>query len=291
MVRIGAHVHVSDPLAGAIARGADVVQFFLGDPQGWKEPVLPRLAALDDAVPARETLIPPANTAPGTAEDAAAFRDAFASAGVDIYIHAPYRINVATTNNRIRIPSRKLLSQYADASAAIGAKGLIVHGGHVLAAVDPEEGFANWRKVFERTEFPLPVLIENTAGGDKAMARTLDAIARLWESIDAAGASRPAGFCLDTCHAYASGEDLAGIVDRVMAITGRIDLVHCNNSKDEFGSARDRHENLEHGTIDAKLLAEVVRAASAPAVCETPDTDGGQAEDIRWLRDQLATTP
>jgi deoxyribonuclease IV len=273
MVRIGAHVHVSDPLAGAIAREAEVVQFFLGDPQGWKEPVLPRLAALDESE-----------------ADAAAFRDAFASAGVDIYIHAPYRINVATTNNRIRIPSRKLLSQYADTSAAIGAKGLIVHGGHVLAADDPEEGFANWRKVFERTEFPLPVLIENTAGGDKAMARTLDAIARLWESIDAAGASRPAGFCLDTCHAYASGQDLAGIVDKVMAVTGRIDLVHCNNSKDEFGSARDRHENLERGTIDAKLLAEVVRAASAPAVCETPDTDGGQAGDIRWLRDQLATT-
>jgi deoxyribonuclease IV len=275
MVRIGAHIHESDPLAGAIARGADVVQFFLGDPQGWKEPVLPRLAALEgDGEP-----------------DPAAFRGAFGSAGIDIYIHAPYRINVATTNNRIRIPSRKLLSQYAEASAAIGAKGLIVHGGHVLAADDPEEGFANWRKVFERTEFPLPLLIENTAGGDKAMARRLDAIARLWESIEAAGAARPPGFCLDTCHAFASGEDLAGIVDRVTAVTGGIDLVHCNNSRDEFGSTRDRHENLDRGTIDAKLLAEVVRAASAPAVCETPDADGGQAADIRWLREQLTATP
>jgi deoxyribonuclease IV len=275
MVRIGAHIHESDPLAGAIARGADVVQFFLGDPQGWKEPVLPQLAALEG------------NGTP----DPAAFRGAFSSAGIDIYIHAPYRINVATTNNRIRIPSRNLLSQYAKASAAIGAKGLIVHGGHVLAADDPEDGFANWRKVFERTEFPLPLLIENTAGGDKAMARTLDAIARLWESIEAAGAARPPGFCLDTCHAFASGEDLAGIVDKVTAVTGGIDLVHCNNSRDEFGSTRDRHENLDRGTIDAKLLAGVVRAASAPAICETPDTDGGQAADIRWLREQLAATP
>ena len=276
MVRIGAHIHESDPLAGAIARDAEVVQFFLGDPQGWREPVLPHLAALDGTAAGEEDGVDPA-----------AFRDAFAAAGVDIYIHAPYRINVATTNNRIRIPSRKLLAQYAEASAAIGAKALIVHGGHVLAADDPEDGFANWRKVFERTRFPLPVLIENTAGGEKAMARTLDALTRLWDSIGAAGAGT-AGFCLDTCHAHASGEDLEGIVDRVMAITGRIDLVHCNNSKDEFGSSRDRHENLEHGMIDPKLIAEVVRAAGAPAVCETPDADGGQAADIRWLRDQLA---
>ena len=79
------------------------------------------------------------------------------------------------------------------------------------------------------------------------------------------------GFCLDTCHAYAAGEDLAGIVDRVKAITGRIDLVHCNNSRDEHGSGRDRHaQHRRTGTIDPALLLDVVRAAGAPAVCETP---------------------
>ena len=87
------------------------------------------------------------------------------------------------------------------------------------------------------------MLIENTAGGDGAMARSLEAIARLWEAVtdgskDGGG---EVGFCLDTCHANAAGEDLADIVDRVKAITGRIDLVHCNNSRDEFGSGRDRH--------------------------------------------------
>ncbi len=261
MVRIGAHVDQADPLAAATARGAEVVQFFLGDPQGYKAPVLPG--------------------------DPGQFRQAAESAGLAVYVHAPYLVNVATTNNRIRIPSRKLLAQHAEAAASIGAKGLIVHGGHVLASADPAEGFANWRKVFERTEFPLPVLIENTAGGDNAMARTLDAIARLWDAIDAAGGAGKAGFCLDTCHAHAGGEELQGIVDRVVAITGRIDLVHCNNSKDEFGSGRDRHDNLERGTIDPKLIAEVVRAAGAPVVCETPDEDDGQAADIRWLRDQL----
>ncbi len=265
MLRIGAHVGSADPLAAAAARGAEVAQFFLGDPQDWKGPVLPG----------------------GPAADPAEFRRAAAAAGVDLYVHAPYVMNVAATNNRIRIPSRKLLTQHAEAAASIGAKAMIVHAGHVLASEDPAVGFANWQKVFERTDFPLPLLIENTAGGGHAMARTLDAIARLWDAIDAGGAAGKAGFCLDTCHAHAGGEELAGIVARVTAITGRIDLVHCNNSRDEFGSRRDRHDNLENGMIDPKLIAEVVRAAGAPVVCETPDADGGQAADIRWLREQL----
>ena len=163
MPRIGAHIHVDNPLAEAIAIGADAVQFFLGDPQGWKGPVIP-------------------------GGDPEAIKAAYAAADLDIYIHAPYVINVATSNNRIRIPSRKLLDQQLQAAASIGAKGLIVHGGHVNAGVDFAEGLENWRKAVERIERPLPMLIENTAGGDGAMARTLDAIGRLWDAVtEAAG--------------------------------------------------------------------------------------------------------
>ena len=67
------------------------------------------------------------------------------------------------------------------------------------------------------------------------------------------------------------------------SITGRIDLVHCNNSRDEFGSSRDRHADLESGTIDASLLVAVVQAAGCPVICETP----GARTDVRWLRNQL----
>ena len=264
MVRIGVHIDQADPLAEATARGADAVQFFLGDPQGWKGPVIPG--------------------------DPAELQAAFAAAGVDAYIHAPYVVNVATTNNRIRIPSRKILSQQLEAAASIGAKGLIVHGGHVTGGVDPAEGYANWQKVMERVERPIPLLIENTAGGTNAMARTLDAIGRLWDAVTAgvADGSGEVGFCLDTCHAYSAGLDLADVVDKIKAITGRIDLVHCNNSRDDFGSSRDRHANLTSGTIDPEQILAVVRAAGAPAICETPDTDGGLAGDVRWLREHLA---
>lgn len=253
MLQIGAHVGREDPLVEAGKRSADLVQFFLGDPQGWGAPELPADA------------------------------DALRASRVPLYVHAPYVINVATTNNRIRIPSRKLLSQHAEAAATIGARALIVHGGHVNVGDDPARGFDNWRKTFDRAEFPLPVLIENTAGGERAMARRLDAIARLWDALE----GHEVGFCLDTCHFHAGGEELAGLVDRVRAITGRIDLVHANDSKDALGSGRDRHENFGAGQIDPGELVEVIRAAGAPVVCETPGGVEGQAADIEFLRARL----
>src|SRR5215470_17823198 len=174
MVRIGAHDREGDPLAVVHATGADIVQFFLGDPQGWDAPTFP-------------------------GGDAAALRDALAAAGVEAYIHAPYGINVASTNNRIRIPSRKLLAQQLEAAAAIGAKGLVVHGGYVTGGVADDVGYDNWRKAMERIPRPIPLLIENTAGGDHAMARGVTALARLWDTIGDLSDSGNGhiGFCLD----------------------------------------------------------------------------------------------
>ena len=82
-------------------------------------------------------------------------------------------------------------------------------------------------------------------------------------------------------------KDLLDVVDRAKAITSRIDLVHCNDSRDAFGSGADRHANLGAGQIDPDLLLAVVAAAGAPVVCETPGGLEGQAEDIAWLREHL----
>lgn len=260
---IGAHVDQVDPVGEADLRGAGLSQFFLGDPQGWKRPLV------------------------AYAGGAPALRDAAALARIDLYVHAPYVLNVATSNNRIRIPSRKLLQQTIDLASEIGAKGVIVHGGHVLKSDDPAIGFANWRKCIERTRLSVPLLIENTAGGDHAMARRLERIAQLWDAIEGAEDADQVGFCLDTCHAHAGGEELVDVVERVVAVTGRIDLVHANDSRDSFGSGADRHANLGSGTISVEQLAAVVRVAGAPVVCETPGGVEGQAADIAWVRDQL----
>ncbi|MGY1844512.1 deoxyribonuclease IV [Modestobacter sp. SYSU DS0875] len=246
------------PLARAAELDADAVQVFLADPQGWKAPK-PRPDA-----------------------------DALLASDVAVFVHAPYVLNVASTNNRIRIPSRKLLGQHAQASAAIGARGMVVHGGHVLAADDPAAGVDNWRKTFARQAddggFGVPVLIENTAGGDNAMARELAAVGRLWEAVGAFGA----GFVLDTCHAWAAGWDLASVVDDVRAVTGRIDLVHLNNSRDPAGSGRDRHAPLEAGEIPVELLLHVAREAGCPVVLETPGDAASHAAEISRLRSTLS---
>ena len=255
MVLIGAHVDSTDPLAGGQEVGAEAVQFFLGDPQGWKKP-------------------PPHPHA-----------EAIKATDLAVYVHAPYLVNVASTNNKIRIPSRKILEQHAVAAAGIGARGLIVHGGHVTAKDDPEVGVENWRKTFERAPeggFPLPILIENTAGGENAMARTFDRLARLWDALGDFGP----GFVLDTCHAWTAGEDLDGIIQRVRAITGRVDLVHANSSRDAAGSGADRHANYDTGTIDPALIVAVCEDAGADVIVETPLE--GIAADIEFLRKQLS---
>ena len=246
---------------GPLARGAEVdadaVQVFLADPQGW--------------------------TAPRPRPDAAQLL----TSGIAVYVHAPYVLNVATANNRIRIPSRTLLGKHAQAAAAVGARGLVVHGGHVLAADDPAVGVANWRKTFARQAeaggFPVPVLIENTAGGGNALARDLDALGRLWDAVGEFGA----GFVLDTCHAWAAGWDLATAVDAVRSVTGRIDLVHLNNSRDPAGSGRDRHAPLGDGEIPVELLVEVARHADCPIVLETPGDEARHADEIATLRAAL----
>jgi deoxyribonuclease-4 len=254
MVEIGIHIDGAAPVEQARERGADLVQFFVGDPQDWR--------------------IPPPG--PEAAE--------LAASPMVKYVHAPYVMNLASGNNRIRIPSRKLLADTCQAAAAVGATAVIVHGGHVTADDDEEQGFLRWRKALERLDAPVPLLLENTAGGNHAMARRLDMLARLWEHVGDLGL----GFCLDTCHAHAGGDGIEGIVERVRAITGRIDLVHANDSKDPAGSGRDRHDNLGRGQIGIDAIASVVRAAGAPVVCETP---GGVAEhraDIEALRSRLA---
>ena len=250
---IGAHTSSKDPLGEAAARNADVVQMFISNPQSYKKPV-PR----DDA-------------------------DELIASGLPIYIHAPYIMNPVSPNNRIRIPSRKTLAQVVEAAEAIGARGVIVHGGHVGDDEDIAVGFERWRKALDTFESSVPLLIENTAGGGHAVVRELDNYGPLWEEIG----DYNVGVCLDTCHAWAAGEDLTTAVERITAVAGKVDLVHCNDSRDPHDSRRDRHANLGEGMIPEELIIGVVKAADAPVVVETPDEDDGQQRDISWLRARL----
>jgi deoxyribonuclease-4 len=250
LIPVGAHVPSISPLDEALERKADLVQIFLSNPQSWKKPV-PR----PDAEALRNSPIP-------------------------VYVHAPYLINVCADNNRVRIPSRRILQETCDAAADVGARGVIVHGGHVTGEGPQEEGIDRWRKALDSIDTEVPVMIENTAGGDKAVARRVEWIGRLFEVVGGYGV----GFVLDTCHLWAGGEPFDEVVPRIIDATGRIDLVQANDSKDPFDSRRDRHQNLGKGMIPPEHLARMILDAEAPVVVETPGGVEEQTADIEWVR-------
>ena len=254
---LGSHVPSADPLGEAAARRAQVVQVFLSAPRAWRPPA-PRADA-----------------------------EVLRAAGTPIYVHAPYLINVAAGDDRVRSTSVESLALTCAAAATIGAAGVVVHGGHLPVDEPFATGVNAWRTTLSAIDSEDPVLIENTAGGRNALAHHPAAIAQLWDGL--AGLDVPFGFCLDTCHLHAATDDdlIAGF-DQVLDAVGRIDLVHLNDSRDVAGSGRDRHANLGGGEIDPAAMVEVVRRADAPVVVETPGGAAAQRADLDWLRHRLA---
>jgi deoxyribonuclease IV len=247
---IGAHVPQADPLGEAAQVGAECIQLFVGPPQSWKKP--PPLPYAED----------------------------LKSSSLPVYVHAPYLINVASPNNRIRIPSRKILAHTIERAEEIDATAVIVHGGHAEDGV--EKGFYRWRKALDEIDSEVQILIENTAGGNNAMARKVDVLAGLWTHLE----DLDVGFCFDTCHAHAAGEDLTDVVERVLEATGGIDLVHANDSRDPPGTGADRHANFDVGNMETDEIVAMVKASGAPVViCETPWP--GIADDMAWLRKSI----
>ncbi len=258
-IRVGAHVPGVDPLAEAEAVGADCIQIFVSDPQSFKKP-------------------PPHPHA-----------EALRSSRSPVYVHAPYLINVSSPVSTRRGFGRRLLQQTCDAAADVGAAAVIVHPGHAEDGV--AEGVARWARTVERLQTTVPVFIENTASGKNAVARRFDDLARLWDGIHEVTTDVPLGFCFDTCHAFAAGEELSDAVERVIKIVGTIDLLHANDAQGEPGSGRDRHAHLGHGNIGADVLRHMIHTAGGPVIVEpheawkaAPDT---VRTDIAFVRDAL----
>jgi deoxyribonuclease IV len=252
---VGAHVAPARPLKAAEAIGADCMQIFLSDPQGWKKP-------------------PPR-------KDAEALR----ASPLPLYVHAPYLINVCSPRNNVRYGSRKILQQSCDAAAEVGAAAVIVHAGH--ADDDVGEGVGRWLRTLEMLESEVMLLIENTAGGKNAVARRFDALARLWDGVSKAKTDVEVGFCFDTCHAHAAGEELDDAVERVLAIVGKIDLLHANDSRDPAGTGADRHANLGKGEIGPDVLRAMIKETGPPVIVETPGGPKQMRADVEFVREAL----
>lgn len=202
---------------------------------------------------------------------------------VPVYIHAAYLANPASSDPQIRAKTAAYLKKQIEITSSLGAAGLIIHGGH-NAGGSITDGIAGWVEVLDQVDLKAPLLIENTAGGNAAPARSLEGWKKLWEAVG----DRPnLGVCIDSAHAYAGGIPLDGLADRMLEITGRIDLIHGNGTLAAFGSGRDKHSSLYDSLIPVKDIAALGRDSGSPIILETPSGAEGQIRELNLLRVEL----
>ena len=252
---LGSHVPRKTPLVAAADMGADVIQLNLSAPRNWDPP-----KQHGDEQTLAESNFP-------------------------IFVHAPYLVNPSSIKPESRRQSRVCLEAECAAAARIGAHGLVVHGGHPTGDGTVDDAIENWLDTLDGATLACRILIENTAGGENSPARDATTLTRLVTTLRDAG--HDIGVTFDTCHAWASGQHPDAMARQLVEAFGVIDLVHANNSRDLFGSRRDRHANLTAGHIPPQQLVDAVRAANAPTVVETPGGTTAQSADVAWLRETI----
>jgi deoxyribonuclease-4 len=273
---IGAHVSTGGGLVRAIERAeearCDAIQIFNQSPRMWR--------------PTRYS-----------EDDFAQFREAMDGSRVDaVAIHMIYLINPAAKDKEMRGKSLDSLTHALWVGDEIGAMGVVVHPG---ALKDDTRSNARKRAIglireaLSRSE-RCPIIYENTAGSPQLLGRDFDETAEL---IDKSGGPKRLGLCIDTCHLYATGYDIAtpegtrDLVDEIDAKVGldQLRLLHVNDAIDPLGSNRDRHAPIGKGEIGRKgfraFLGEP-RLQNLPAVLEGPGIDGHNVErkDVQLIR-------
>ncbi|WP_217702587.1 deoxyribonuclease IV [Nocardioides guangzhouensis] len=273
---VGTHVPVGKGLVtGALGAarelGCEAFQVFVGNPRGWA------LSAGDPRADAR-------------------FREACAEAGLRVFVHAPYLVNLGSPTRATYEKSVASIAHNLRRAAEIGAEGVVVHTGSYVDASGSEERYAAAMRQVREGLLPLLdavaddaapwLLLEPTAGQGRSLCAGVDDLAPYLDALD----HHPkAGICLDTCHVFAAGAPLdepggpAATLDRIVAIggPGRLRLVHANDSMDVRGAFKDRHQKLGDGHIGTNAFRELLAHPATdrvPFVLETPGSrDVGDA--------------
>ena len=194
-------------------------------------------------------------------------------------VHAPYIINIANTTKpaTFRLGVDFLQSEI-ERTAALGIDQIVLHpGAHVGAGA--EAGIA---KIIEglnevlSQDFPVQIALETMAGKGTECGRSFDELAKI---IDGVTHNERLSVCFDTCHTHDAGYDLIGDFDGVLTnfdtTVGleRIKVLHINDSKNERGAGKDRHENIGFGYLGFDTLHRIVHHeafTAVPKILETP---------------------
>ncbi|MGH2762149.1 MAG: deoxyribonuclease IV, partial [Thermoleophilaceae bacterium] len=258
---IGAHVSTAGGLVQAheraVERGCEAMQVWGQSPRRWR----------------------PSRWRP---DDVAAFRERMEDGPIrSIVIHAIYLINPASTDRDLRRKSADSLVHALRTGDEIGADGVVLHPGS--AKGEPNEEALP--RVAELVKHALdesdrcPLLFENTAGAGDTLGRSFEELDRL---IRLCGRRRRVGLCLDSCHLFASGYDiatadkLAGVMDGWVELD-RVRCLHLNDSKTPLGSNRDRHAPPGDGALGPRGCAAFLsepRFEKLPVLFEGPGVEG-----------------
>jgi deoxyribonuclease-4 len=273
---IGTHVSPAGGPAKAVARGvergANAIQIFNQNPRAWKPTIYS-----DEAV-----------------EE---FRTAMAGSDVDaLVIHAVYLLNAGSEDPEIREKTLTSLIASLQAGDALGAVSVVLHPGSALKG-EVAPAIARAGEVFKEAlaeSEHCALHLENTAGTGATLGRSFEELAAL---IDAGGAGKRLGICLDSCHLFASGYDirtaegLTSVLDECDRIVGldRLGSLHLNDSVNGLGTNRDRHADIGKGELGedgCTVFLSEPRFETLPVILETPGPDkkGTPPEEIALAR-------
>ncbi|MCE5001972.1 deoxyribonuclease IV [Staphylococcus pseudoxylosus] len=197
----------------------------------------------------------------------------------NIVVHAPYIINIANTvKPHVFELGVEFLQSEIERTQALGAKDIVLHpGAHVGEGTD-----AGIKKIIEglnevlTNDNDVRIALETMAGKGSEIGRNFEEIARI---IDGVNHNERLSVCFDTCHTHDAGynvkEDFDGVLNEFDKIIGvdRIKVVHVNDSKNDIGAHKDRHENIGFGYIGFDALNYIVHHDTfkeIPKILETP---------------------
>ncbi|MGL4647746.1 MAG: deoxyribonuclease IV [Mycoplasmoidaceae bacterium] len=194
-----------------------------------------------------------------------------------VIVHAPYIINLASSNPKTREASKDFLVEELKRVATLGLKYLVLHPGSCLEQTK-EKGIEliikGINEAFKRINNDVWILLETMAGKGSEIGTTFLELSEIIK-----GVKKPqVGICLDTCHMHEAGMDLKNVDQILNEFATLIDFnlikaIHLNDSKNEIGARKDRHENIGYGKIGFKTLYQWYsneRLKSVPKILETP---------------------
>lgn len=196
-----------------------------------------------------------------------------------VVVHAPYIVNLAN-NDEVKFNfAVQFLKDELKRCSQLGIKNVVLHpGSHVGIGIDA--GISNIARGLNMIlgEVDVRILLETMAGKGSEVGSKLEEIKRIIDSVED---KRHIGVCIDTCHLSDAGYDLRdfdSFLDKFDEVIGieNIGCVHVNDSKNDLGSHKDRHENIGFGKIGFDTLMGVIynkRLENIPKILETPYVD------------------